>query len=232
MKLANRTFKRNDYYITSKFGNRGIISTAKGSTDKFHSGCDYGTNHENWPIYPLESGKVLASAKASDGAEYIKVYYPRIGLVLMYYHLSVRDVRVGDTVDENRRLGLCGMTGKATGVHLHLSVQYYGKSQYIDPETINYIPPVVTVKETPKATTNAAEPVKAIKQGTPVNLSKTKLYGSSVAKEHATTKTGTFYLYDGKEVKGRYRITTKPEYCGKTPLVKYVTGWIDKSAVK
>ena len=38
---------------------------------------------------------------------------------------------------------------------------------------------------------------------------------------------GTYYIYDGICCKnGRYRITTKPEYCGKSPAGQYVTGYV------
>jgi N-acetylmuramoyl-L-alanine amidase CwlA len=38
---------------------------------------------------------------------------------------------------------------------------------------------------------------------------------------------GTFYLYDGILCKNhRYRITTKADSCGKTPVGKYVTGYV------
>lgn len=40
-------------------------------------------------------------------------------------------------------------------------------------------------------------------------------------------KGGTYYIYDGICCKnGRYRITTKRENCGKTPVGKYVTGYV------
>lgn len=39
------------------------------------------------------------------------------------------------------------------------------------------------------------------------------------------------YLYDGVEVNGRYRITTKSGYCGKTPIGQYVTGWVEKKDI-
>lgn len=38
---------------------------------------------------------------------------------------------------------------------------------------------------------------------------------------------GTYYLYDGIACKnGRYRITTKPEFCGKAPAGRFVTGYV------
>lgn len=52
------------------------------------------------------------------------------------------------------------------------------------------------------------------------------------ADESATTPSsylpkGMYYIYDGKCCKnGRFRVTTKAEYCGKTPAGKYVTGYV------
>ena len=69
---------------------------------------------------------------------------------------------------------------------------------------------------------------KAHKKGDKVTLKNTVLYASSTAKS-GVKKSGTFYLYDGVEVNGRYRITTKAAYCGKTPIGQYVTGWVDKN---
>lgn len=68
------------------------------------------------------------------------------------------------------------------------------------------------------------------KQGQRVQLykEKTQLF----ANESATTPAGylpkgTYYIYDGKCCRnGRYRVTTKAEYCGKTPAGKYVTGYV------
>ena len=48
MKLAERIFRRNDYYITSKFGKRNVITTSAGTTNAFHGGVDYGTKNEKW----------------------------------------------------------------------------------------------------------------------------------------------------------------------------------------
>ena len=68
------------------------------------------------------------------------------------------------------------------------------------------------------------------KQGQRVQLykGKTQLF----ANESATTPAGylpkgTYYIYDGKCCRnGRYRVTTKAEYCGKMPAGKYVTGYV------
>ena len=70
--------------------------------------------------------------------------------------------------------------------------------------------------------------VKAHKKGDTITLKNTVLYASSTTKS-GVKKTGTFYLYDGVEVNGRYRITTKYTFCGKNSIGKYVTGWVNKN---
>ena len=64
---------------------------------------------------------------------------------------------------------------------------------------------------------------------TKVTLDKTPLYASATAKRPAAYKTGTFYIYDGKEISGRYRITSSPDRAGKTPVGENVTGYVNKT---
>ncbi len=71
---------------------------------------------------------------------------------------------------------------------------------------------------------NTGEPV-APAAGAEVKLEKGKLYTSSTGDKHVT-RTGTFWLYDGKKVNGRYRVTNKPERVGKKPIGTYVSGWV------
>lgn len=86
------------------------------------------------------------------------------------------------------------------------------------------------VKETKPATKPAAkpkpEPVKAHKAGEAVKLNRGKLYISSTG-SNAVTRTGTFYLYDGEKVNGRYRVTNTKARVGKKPMGVYVSGWVE-----
>lgn len=78
---------------------------------------------------------------------------------------------------------------------------------------------------------NAVFPVpKSYTKGTKVELNNATLYVSATATS-GTKRSGTYYIYDGNAVNGRYRITTKPEYCGNTPAGKYVTGWVNKADI-
>lgn len=74
------------------------------------------------------------------------------------------------------------------------------------------------------------EPTKPF-AGMAVKLTGAKLYGSASAKNPANTVTGTYYLYDGMNIGGRYRITTSKDRCGKTPTGENVTGYVDASLV-
>lgn len=108
------------HYKSSPYGPRKSISTSGGKTSSFHNGTDYATNGVKLPQYAIEDGYVFASAKASDGANYVWVIYPRIKAAMLHYHLDSRSVKAGQKVVKGTRLGYTGMTGKATGIHLHL----------------------------------------------------------------------------------------------------------------
>ena len=55
----------------------------------------------------------------------------------------------------------------------------------------------------------------------------TPLFASAETTSVTRRISGTYYLYDGIACKnGRYRITTKPEFCGKAPVGQYVTGYV------
>ena len=69
-------------------------------------------------------------------------------------------------------------------------------------------------------------------KGEVVYLTAAKLYSSTYTNTESKTITGEYYLYDGKELNGRYRVTVKPEYCGNTPAGKYVTGYVDKNDMR
>jgi murein DD-endopeptidase MepM/ murein hydrolase activator NlpD len=132
--VSNLIFHNAKHYVTSKFGYRNPLKTPNGKTNPFHSGTDYGTNGMKIPQYAIEDGVVLSATRASDGALYVWVKYPRLGVKMLHYHLDSIKVKAGQKVDKNTILGYTGKTGKATGIHLHLGVKRLSGGDYIDPE--------------------------------------------------------------------------------------------------
>ena len=67
--------------------------------------------------------------------------------------------------------------------------------------------------------------------GTKLMLKNVSLYRSSTAATKSSSVTGTYWLYDGILISGRYRITNKESRVKKAPAALFVTGWIDKKDV-
>ncbi len=81
---------------------------------------------------------------------------------------------------------------------------------------------------TNKPTTNNSS-TSTLTKGTKLSLSNVALYVSSTAKTKASTKTGTYYLWDNEVINGRVRITNSTSNVGKAGQV---TGWISESDAK
>jgi murein DD-endopeptidase MepM/ murein hydrolase activator NlpD len=77
---------------------------------------------------------ILARYSTSFG-NYIKIEHSN-GDITLYAHCSKLLVRVGDTVDRGQQIAKMGMTGTATGVHLHFELIRDGVQ--IDP--VPYLP--------------------------------------------------------------------------------------------
>ena len=149
-KITNIIFNGKRHYITSEYGRRIVLNTSAGSTNPFHYGTDYGTNGKKIAQYAIEDGCVLSCGKASDGAKYVWVKYPRINKKMLHYHLDSIRVKSGQSVSRGTLLGYTGKTGKATGVHLHLGIKDLTTDKYEDPEAFakKYKEPVAYKKGT------------------------------------------------------------------------------------
>ena len=56
------------------------------------------------------------------------------GLSSIYVHLSKITVKLNQVIKQGQEIGLVGMTGRATGPHLHWGVSLFEK--HIDPELL------------------------------------------------------------------------------------------------
>lgn len=72
---------------------------------------------------------------------------------------------------------------------------------------------------------------KEIKAGLKLTLKDKRLYASSSASIPTKKITGEYFLYDGKLVNGKYRITNKESSVGKFPAFMCVTGWVNKEDI-
>ena len=117
----------------------------------FHDGIDYGTNNKKVPQYAVEDGYIISCGtdKAYGNAKYVWVAYPRIGKKFLHYHLDKISVKAGQKVTEGTELGKTGMTGYATGIHLHLGMKDINGGAYQNPEEYDYTEPTEIVDPFP-----------------------------------------------------------------------------------
>ena len=109
------------YGITSKFGYRIHPINKKYS---LHTGVDLGAA-AGTAIYAAQDGTVVMSG-TNGGFGYCVIIDHGNGLRTLYGHCSKLLVSVGQTVKRGQTIALVGMTGSATGNHLHFEVQLNG----------------------------------------------------------------------------------------------------------
>lgn len=76
-----------------------------------------------------------------------------------------------------------------------------------------------------------AEQSKSHNAGQTVILNKVNLYTAAGAEKPVSTVSGTFYLYDGVDNGGYFRVCPSLANVGKTPVAANVTGWIKVSDI-
>ncbi len=97
-----------------------------------HLGVDYAAPIGT-AVRSVGDGVVEFAGVQGGFGNVVKVRHPgTIGTV--YGHLSKIDVRVGQVISQGQTLGLVGMTGWATGPHLHFEYRINGV--YQDPQTV------------------------------------------------------------------------------------------------
>lgn len=117
---------KSDKYVTSPFGYRVHPITG---VYEFHGGIDI-SSHLGTDIYSVNDG-VVAEASWSNGNGYYVLIDHGGGYMSYYSHLSKILVTKNQVMKKGDLVGYVGMTGLATGYHLHFSVYQNGK--VVDP---------------------------------------------------------------------------------------------------
>lgn len=110
-------------------------------TKRFHYGVDYGCSKV--AVHALESGVVYKTGYDRSAGNYVYVKYARYGVAVAYFHLSRISVKKGQSVSRGTKVGVAGMSGSSTGVHLHIGVRSLSTWKWQNPETwlANYSSP-------------------------------------------------------------------------------------------
>jgi murein DD-endopeptidase MepM/ murein hydrolase activator NlpD len=106
-----------------------------------HLGVDYGAPMGT-PVRVVGEGTV-DFAGVQNGYGNVVIVNHSNDRSTVYAHLSRIDVRKGQHVDQAQRIGAVGMTGWATGPHLHFEFRVHGQHQ--DPLRIAKSAETVTV---------------------------------------------------------------------------------------
>jgi murein DD-endopeptidase MepM/ murein hydrolase activator NlpD len=103
--------------ITSPFGPR--------DHGQFHHGADIACGMGQ-PLFASRTGRVTFAGNAGDAYGNTVAIDHGNSYMTVYAHMTKIDVKPGDVVRTGHQIGTCGMTGNATGPHVHFEIRYDG----------------------------------------------------------------------------------------------------------
>jgi murein DD-endopeptidase MepM/ murein hydrolase activator NlpD len=118
-----------DTRVSEVFGVKRIMN---GKRTSVHGGMDY-KGETGTPIRAVNSGMVVLRNELFFGGNTLVIDHG-MGLYSVYMHLSEFKVAKDERVSKGQVIGLVGMTGRATGPHLHFGVKLQGVN--INPESL------------------------------------------------------------------------------------------------
>jgi murein DD-endopeptidase MepM/ murein hydrolase activator NlpD len=129
--------------ISGVFGSQRLY---RGQPGSFHAGVDIAAGAGAIVVAPADGIVVLAGPPAFTLEGNLVIVDHGMGLNSAFLHLSETLVTVGQRVRRGDPIGRVGMTGRATGPHLHWAMQWQGAR--IDPQPVagSMAEPAVPVK--------------------------------------------------------------------------------------
>ena len=115
--------------ISTLFGSQRIY--ANGEAGSYHSGVDVARPTGTPVLAPADGVVILAAAKPFTLEGHLLMVDHGMGLNSAFMHLSRIDVRLGEHVRRGQPIGAVGMSGRATGPHLHWGMKW--RDARIDP---------------------------------------------------------------------------------------------------
>jgi hypothetical protein len=115
--------------ISGRFGSQRIYRAEPGS---YHSGIDITTGRSGTPfVAPADGVVILATEKPFSLEGNLLMLDHGMGLNSAFLHCSEILVEKGEYVKQGQVIGRIGMSGRATGPHLHWSIKW--RSARLDP---------------------------------------------------------------------------------------------------
>ncbi|MEP9359350.1 M23 family metallopeptidase [Sphingomonas sp. KR3-1] len=114
--------------ISTLFGSQRIY---RGEPGSYHSGIDIARPSGTVVLAPADGVVILAAARPFTLEGNLLMIDHGMGLNSAFMHLSRIDVKLGEHVRRGQPIGAVGMTGRATGPHLHWSLKW--RDARIDP---------------------------------------------------------------------------------------------------
>lgn len=114
--------------ITSRYGFRNSNNPIVSSN---HMGIDIGAP-KGTDILSAHNGTVIEAGIIGSYGQCVMIQDKE--LITVYAHCSKLMVKKGDSVKQKEKIAEVGMTGNATGNHLHFEIRYNG--EHINPEEV------------------------------------------------------------------------------------------------
>jgi len=116
-----------DIFLTSNFGltREWFFTDGTKYSKDVHLGVDY-ARKKGTEIYAVSDGVIKFARENTEYYGNMIIIEHGMSFVTEYCHLDKIDVKEGSFVKKNQLIGRVGMTGAATGPHLHWGARLYG----------------------------------------------------------------------------------------------------------